>query len=434
MSEKKSFKSLLSNFQDGLKKINEESKRDAEQDLRSEKADDLTNDNSTGQDAHADEMHEEIVADKFQTEPDLGDAEDGLIIEAEQQPAKPKSGLAALSAKQKILGLVVIGAVAIGAQKMLSNPASSLPPALPEEQANFDSDFDAFTGDTFAGNDDAFNGDSDFGGGSAVLDFEFADDPIAQESTAPAELNLEGPNNDLTIGLAESEADEFAFLDQNQVFLDPFTTQVTEEAPTSDLFIFDETEVSTLDDQPAADAALAQIAPSESNAHEFGGTVSANLDSGSNQLLIQAEAEIEKLKAELGDSSSKNVELEGKLKGMEKELEKLKGELAEAKKARPAVATRPAAPKPARVARPAAKPAVPARPQLCVAAVAQAARNCTTCVPHAFVTHNGNETMLGHGDFIESLRVNIVGDRLDLQNSEGEVVHKFWSSPNGCTS
>src|SRR5690606_39188367 len=117
-----------------------------------------------------------------------------------------------------------------------------------------------------------------------------------------------------------------------------------------------------------------------------------------------------------------------------KELEKLKGELAEAKKARPAVATRPAAPKPARVARPAAKPAVPARPQLCVAAVAQAARNCTTCVPHAFVTHNGNETMLGHGDFIESLRVNIVGDRLDLQNSEGEVVHKFWSSPNGCTS
>src|SRR5690606_29179340 len=107
------------------------------------------------------------------------------------------------------------------------------------------------------------------------------------------------------------------------------------------------------------------------NAHEFGGTVSANLDSGSNQLLIQAEAEIEKLKAELGDSTSKNVELEGKLKGMEKELEKLKGELAEAKKARPAVATRPAAPKPARVARPAAKPAVPARPQLCVAAVAQ---------------------------------------------------------------
>ena len=42
--------------------------------------------------------------------------------------------------------------------------------------------------------------------------------------------------------------------------------------------------------------------------------------------------------------------------------------------------------------------------------------------------------MVGQGDFLDGLRVNIVGDRLDLQDAKGDVVHKFWSSPNGCAA
>lgn len=74
------------------------------------------------------------------------------------------------------------------------------------------------------------------------------------------------------------------------------------------------------------------------------------------------------------------------------------------------------------------------RPKLCVKAVAPPARNCTTCVAHAFVVDAGAENMVGQGDFLDGYRVAITGDRLDLQNSDGQVVHKFWSQPNGCPS
>lgn len=73
-----------------------------------------------------------------------------------------------------------------------------------------------------------------------------------------------------------------------------------------------------------------------------------------------------------------------------------------------------------------------ARPRVCVKAVAQAARNCSTCVAHAFIVDSGTENMVGQGDFIHGYRVSITGDRLDLQNSDGQVMHKFWSSSNGC--
>jgi hypothetical protein len=74
-----------------------------------------------------------------------------------------------------------------------------------------------------------------------------------------------------------------------------------------------------------------------------------------------------------------------------------------------------------------------ARPRVCVKAVAQAARNCSTCVAHAFIVDSGSENMVGQGDFIHGYRVSITGDRLDLQNSDGQVMHKFWSNPNGCS-
>ncbi len=81
------------------------------------------------------------------------------------------------------------------------------------------------------------------------------------------------------------------------------------------------------------------------------------------------------------------------------------------------------------------KPKVGPRPKICVKAVAPPARNCSTCVAHAFVVDtNREDTMIGQGDYIAGFRVAITGDRIDLQNSAGEVVHKFWSQPNGCPS
>lgn len=93
--------------------------------------------------------------------------------------------------------------------------------------------------------------------------------------------------------------------------------------------------------------------------------------------------------------------------------------------------------KPAKVSnykRPIAAKKAPAlvRPKICVNAIVQAARNCSTCVPHAFIVKGGAENMVGQGDSVDGLRVSIVGDRLDLQDASGETVHKFWSSPNGC--
>ncbi|MGF6282231.1 hypothetical protein ABH908_000284 [Pseudomonas frederiksbergensis] len=73
------------------------------------------------------------------------------------------------------------------------------------------------------------------------------------------------------------------------------------------------------------------------------------------------------------------------------------------------------------------------RPKICVKAVAPAARNCVTCVAHAFIVDSGEENMVGQGDSIHGYRVSITGDRLDLQDSNGQVMHKFWSQPNnGC--
>ncbi|MCK1788910.1 hypothetical protein [Pseudomonas violetae] len=74
------------------------------------------------------------------------------------------------------------------------------------------------------------------------------------------------------------------------------------------------------------------------------------------------------------------------------------------------------------------------RPKLCVKAVAPPARNCPSCVAHAFVVDAGGENMVGQGDFLDGYRISIAGDRLDLQNSDGQVVHKFWSQQNGCST
>jgi hypothetical protein len=133
--------------------------------------------------------------------------------------------------------------------------------------------------------------------------------------------------------------------------------------------------------------------------------------------------------------SEKLTALEGQLKAQSAKIAEL--EIALAKKTQPkpvsAAAPRQVSAKP--VSQPRTRSIATqqsVRPKLCVKAVAQAARNCSTCVAHAFVVHNGAETMVGHGDKINEYRVAIVGDRLDLQGTAGTEPHKFWPATNGC--
>jgi hypothetical protein len=164
----------------------------------------------------------------------------------------------------------------------------------------------------------------------------------------------------------------------------------------------------------------------------FGGSAESNPDSGKSDLEQRTNEELAAAKKALKDNDERLATLEKQLKEANA---KLKAE--QSKPRSSAIAATPKARAPAprpSVAQqlPIAKAPAP-RPSLCVAAVAQAARNCSTCVAHAFLTHQGQETMLGHGDFIEGYRVSISGDRLDLQTTSGEVVHKYWSSPDGCS-
>ncbi|SED38676.1 hypothetical protein SAMN05216178_7038 [Pseudomonas saponiphila] len=139
---------------------------------------------------------------------------------------------------------------------------------------------------------------------------------------------------------------------------------------------------------------------------------------------------------EISADAKKLAELEALVKEQAASIEQLKSDLAKAQKP---VATQQqvSKPKPHVQQKPlvvqSSKPKQAPRPRVCVKAVAQAARNCSTCVAHAFVVSNGTETMVGHGDKLDGYRVSIVGDRLDLQGPEGTEPHKFWSSPKGCS-
>jgi hypothetical protein len=171
----------------------------------------------------------------------------------------------------------------------------------------------------------------------------------------------------------------------------------------------------------------------------IGGDASSKLDSGKPVLgNTEVNAEVAKLKSDLEAKDRSITDLEGKLKQANADLEA-------AKKQKPSQNHSLPAKKPERQL--AAKSAVPThkvaqvspvkalpRPQLCVGAVAEPARNCSTCVAHAFITNRGQSTMVGQGDYIDGYRVSIQGDRLDLQDDKGQVAHKFWSSPDGCKS
>lgn len=171
----------------------------------------------------------------------------------------------------------------------------------------------------------------------------------------------------------------------------------------------------------------------------FGGDASSKLDSGKPVLgNTEVNADVAKLKSDLEAKNRSITDLEGKLKQANADLEAAKKNPPPLNHSRPVktpvrqLTARSTAPS-RKVAQTAPVKALP-RPQLCVAAVAEPARNCSTCVAHAFINNRGQSTMVGQGDYIDGYRVSIQGDRLDLQDDKGQVAHKFWSSPDGCRS
>ncbi|WP_439126282.1 MAG: hypothetical protein ACNJA3_28345 (plasmid) [Pseudomonas rhizophila] len=161
----------------------------------------------------------------------------------------------------------------------------------------------------------------------------------------------------------------------------------------------------------------------------LGSTSLQNPDSSQKPSLQNDAADVTKMKAQLALKDNE-------IKSLKDQLAKKPGSNSKPAHAKPTVAHIPK--QSAHVAQRSSTKAVPpvakvvSRPKLCVKAVAPPARNCTTCVAHAFVVDAGAENMVGQGDFLDGYRVAITGDRLDLQNSDGQVVHKFWSQPNGC--
>lgn len=163
----------------------------------------------------------------------------------------------------------------------------------------------------------------------------------------------------------------------------------------------------------------------------LGGDKPENKDSKATEFdVLNAEPELAAAKSESGALNTDLQAKEAEIAALTKKLEAQNKELLLLKSG-------PQVSKPAKVSnykRPIVAKKAPAivRPKICVNAIVQAARNCSTCVPHAFIVKGGAENMVGQGDSVDGLRVSIVGDRLDLQDASGETIHKFWSSPNGC--
>ncbi|WP_017520032.1 hypothetical protein ACQCLI_32355 (plasmid) [Pseudomonas nitroreducens] len=164
----------------------------------------------------------------------------------------------------------------------------------------------------------------------------------------------------------------------------------------------------------------------------FTGTTPANPDSGAGKETPVEQVALAKTNADVAAQAEQIAALEKKLNKVEADLKE-----AQAKQAKPTpVQHRVVAKATAKTQQPRAKAspvaATNARPRICVKAIAEAARNCSTCVAHAFIVRGGGEDMVGQGDFLDGYRVSIVGDRLDLQDKNGQVAHKFWSATNGC--
>lgn len=455
MSENKSpLKAVGERIKAGLGKINSDAKAKAEGKNTPPQHDDLNiqEELDTPQPKGGDDR---LSAHKSDDE----DIEEGFIIDNEAEPAKPKGK--GLGTKQKVL---VVAACVVAALWFTKQQSATPPPA---GVASNEQHLDGFKQQDSAPSGEVEGPAFDLNASNAHSDEPIAVAPAGNDADA---LGFGGAGakdaaND-PIGSDVLTADlneQFSTPpEENNEVLDPFTGKV-KNVPThpSDLPVPEKPHAQPVAMLPAAESSqhgsatdLAMIgAPGDSpfnvggsNSTELSGTKTQNPDSKAGVLQDQsANADVTGLKAKLAEKDNRIGSLETEVSKLKKDLATAKLEPAKAKpgptKAAPSKATQH---KPVQAVhstqrstpsqRVASAPKALPRPQICVTAVAQAARNCTTCVPHAFITHRGVETMVGQGDFLDGLRVKIEGDRLDLQNAQGDVVHKFWSSPNGCAA
>lgn len=436
MSEKKSFSGLIDKLQSGVRKMNSEAKAKAEGRANIEPEIEAVNTHDSGPNFEdvANEEQAEIGSANLHDETE---AEDGFIISEVEEQAPKKSGSRSMSGKQKALVAAgLIGLAFVAKTMMVDAPLPSQITAQSESQqvSEGENDFNNEISFDF-GNESTDEGisKSSMEDQAGAVNDEFAgaegaaDDPNALLGESLQIAEFEGELN--LLGMGETE------------MLDPFSKEVITEPQGEVLAIREFNQDTEVEDSFELGAPLEKeiespFAVADSKSPELSGTEFQNKDSEESELLDQsAKANVVVLQTEIKEKDIRISELERKLEASTRSLQEAESKLKNSGH-RPTVANSiapSASPKPVQRSTPMQSVArASARPNVCVSAIAQAARNCTTCVPHAFITHNGSETMVGQGDYIEGLRISITGDRLDLQNSQGDVAHKYWSSQNGC--
>lgn len=456
MSENKnSLNNIADRIKAGLGKINKEVQAKVEGKSGSTQHDEPEIDND-----HDGPVHQSSNERLSARDTDNSDSDYADIIEGEVQPVKPKKK--GLDTKQKVLVVVACVAIGLWYTKQQNNTPAPAKPTTEEQHLEGFKPGNSTTTDIPG---PAFNLEESSQHSTAPISVTPAasgEDDLGFGNAAPKD-NANGPiGPDVLTADMNDQFGAAAEESKDELELDMFTGKVkTVATHPADLPAPVKQETAATAMLPAADNSptpasgdLAMIgAPGDSpfgegvsNSTGLSGNKNQNPDSKKGVLQDQsANADVSVLKAKIAEKDSR-------IGSLEADVSKLKNDLATAKHDLVSGKNSPAKQssskvnqhKPAQAAhktqrstpsqRVASAPKVAPRPQVCVTAVAQAARNCTTCVPHAFITHRGAETMVGQGDFLDGLRVNIVGDRLDLQNANGDVVHKFWSSPNGCAA
>jgi hypothetical protein len=436
MSDKKPLLSeLLQNVEAGLGKLSSKKER------RDPEINESTSDEAPAHDRQESERTASLNDHPGQSpESDLIDD----FGEADSGPAKSQSigeRLSALSLKQKaLLGAVVLVAV-FAAKNQLES--TDQPMADSSAEALVASEADPLSGELSEAENAALN--AEFKPSTDVDDSTGLDDSNATANDLKLNLDLDdglamspGVSADQSVNPLASFSSDAAYAEVAPTPTEaaPATQNAPAPAPveTADDLIQAESPFAA---QPAIAEASAPAQSTQQEASPFadkeqpvfgeatlGGSENTTVDSSNPLPVAPVSAE----------SDTKLAELETLIKSQAGKIKELEFALKNSQQVKPAVqqhqaSARQSAPVQVRNIRPTQS----IRPKLCVKAVAQAARNCSTCVAHAFVVHNGAETMVGHGDKINDFRVAIVGDRLDLQGADGTEPHKFWSSPNGCT-
>lgn len=406
--------------------------------------------------AAADADNAEVIEPQDNRRPHIDDYDDPLLIDPQDQAEPTKPDPKKMSLKKKlVLGAVVV-ALGVMAKNGIFTPASTHKPTTETHQASTE---------TNSHDDKPPLPEMHDGGLTAglptALGVQAVNDPAIGKTLD--ELQLDGQLQKPLIASGKPVPPQ----DSGSIPADGFgfpTQLANEPAPPLEIGTA-APQPQTKEHLPLPGAANSPFAPAPEVAPE---PISAGSASPFGELPLGAETppQTAKVSAEkhdpvLGSTSLQNpdssqkpsqqsdaadvTKMKAQLAQKDNEIKSLKDQLA----MKPGSNNKPAHAKPAvahipkhtaHVAQRSSTKAVPpvakvvSRPKLCVKAVAPPARNCTTCVAHAFVVDAGAENMVGQGDFLDGYRVAITGDRLDLQNSDGQVVHKFWSSPNGCPS